>query len=71
MPHIPLPQLVFLCVTAAAFLTFMTILIYVSVWAMVAENTSPKIATDVTPAHRASTFQSDPNLANTKSRDAP
>ena len=30
MPHIPLPQLVFLCAVAAAFLTFMATLIYVN-----------------------------------------
>jgi len=53
MPHIPLPQLVFLCAVAVAFLTFMATLIYVSVWAMVAETSTPEITREVTPAHRA------------------
>jgi hypothetical protein len=52
VPHIPLSQLVFLCVVAAAFLIFMATLIYVSVWAMVAETSTPEIAREVTPAHR-------------------
>ena len=52
MPHIPLPQLVFLWVVAAAFLIFMATLIYVSVWAMVAETSTPEITREVTPAHR-------------------
>ena len=52
MPHIALPQLVFLCLVAGAFLIFMATLIYVSVWAMVAETSTPEITREVTPAHR-------------------
>jgi len=52
LPQIPCPQLVFLCAVAAAFITFMATLIYVSVWAMVAETSTPEITREVTPAHR-------------------
>ena len=53
MPHIALPQLIFLCVVLAGFFSFMATLIYVSVWAMVAETSVPDVTTDVTPAQRA------------------
>ena len=53
MPQIPFPQLVFLCAVAAAFITFMATLIYVSVWAMVAETSTAEVSTEVTLAHRA------------------
>ena len=53
MPHIALPQLVFLCLVAGAFLIFMATLIYVSVWAMVAETSTAEVSTEVTLAHRA------------------
>jgi len=60
MPHIPLPQLVFLCVVVVGFALFMGVLLYVSVEAIVIETRAKAVTREVTPAQRGPTVNLEP-----------